>query len=148
MGKEKWLQSNAETRGFQIKGARLKNYLWKFFGEHVFHMLIDPFRGTRTNWLRLFGARIGKGSFFDSRCVIVSPYKIEVGNNCFFDQYVYINGTIKVENNVSVSSFTKLIAGGHNVRSRHFEYYDKPIVIKDGVFIGANTVVMGGGKNR
>lgn len=146
MQKDNWFQPNAETRGFQVRGAKFKNYLWKFFGEYVFHVLIDPFRGLRTRWLRLFGAKIGKGTFLHSKCTIVSPYKLNIGNNCFFDQYVYINGSINVGDNVSVSSFAKFIAGGHDVRSRHFDYQDKPVAIGNSVFIGANSVIMGGVK--
>lgn len=146
VNKEKWFQPNDETRGFQVRGARFNNYIWSFFGEYVFHVLIDPFKRLRTRWLRLFGAKIGKGTFLHSKCVIVSPYKLNIGDNCFFDQYVYINGSINVGDNVSVSSFTKFIAGGHDVRSRHFDYKDKPITIENSAFIGANSVIMGGVK--
>ena len=144
MEKEKWFQPNEETRGFQDKRVKRLYHSWKLFGEPVFHLLRDPFNGLRVKWLRLFGAKIGSQCYVSSKCIIVTPSSLSIGDNCCLDQYVYVNGECQLANNVNLSSFVKLIAGGHDVRSRHFEYKDKPIVIQDSVFVGANSVVRGG----
>ena len=144
--KEQWFQPTAETRGFQDKRVKRLYHLWKLVGELVFRLLRDPFNGLRVKWLRLFGATIGKQCYVSSKAIIVTPSNLSMGDNCCLDQYVYINGECKLANNVSLSSFVKLIAGGHDVRSRHFEYQDKVITICDSVFVGANSVVRGGVK--
>lgn len=146
MEKEKWFQPNEATRGFQDRKLKKYYHLWKLIGEPVFHMLHDPFNGLRIKWLRLFGATIGNQSYVSSKCIIVTPTSLIVGDGCCLDQYVYVNDVCKIANIVNLSSFVKLIAGGHDVRSRHFEYRDKPIIIENGSFIGANSVVMGGQK--
>jgi len=144
MEKEKWFLPNDATRGFQDKKLKKYYHLWKLIGDPLFHILLDPFNGLRIKWLRLFGATIGNQCYVSSKCIIVTPYNLTMGDNCCLDQYVYVNGQCQLANNISLSSFVKLIAGGHNVRSRHFEYNDNPITIEDSVFIGANSVVMGG----
>ena len=146
MEKEKWFQPNDATRGFQVKHAKMRYHLWKLLGESVFHLLRDPLGKLRNAWLRLFGARIGDQCYISSKCIIVTPFSLTMGNGCCLDQYSYVNGEVRLGNNVSLSSFVKLVAGGHDVRSRHFEYQDKPITIDNSVFIGANTVIMGGVK--
>lgn len=146
MEKEQWFQPNELTRGFQDKALKRRYHLWKLFGESVFHLLRDPFNRLRVNWLRLFGAHIGQQCYVSSKCIIVLPSSLTMGDNCCLDQYVYVNGECHLGNNISLSSFVKLIAGGHDVRSRHFEYHDKPITIENSAFIGANSVVRGGQK--
>lgn len=145
--KEQWFQPNVETRGFQDKRVKRLYHLWKLFGESVFHLLRDPLNGLRVRWLRLFGATISSQCYVSSKAIIVTPASLTMGDNCCLDQYVYVNGECRLANNISLSSFVKLIAGGHDVRSRHFEYKDSLISIENSVFIGANTVVRGGGKN-
>lgn len=147
MEKEKWFQPNEATRGFQDKRVKWQYHLWKLFGETLFHLLRDPLNGVRVKLLRLFGASIGRQCYVSSKAIIVTPSSFTIGDNCCLDQYVYVNGKCKLANNVSLSSFVKLIAGGHDVRSRHFEYQDKVITICDSVFVGANSVVRGG-KNQ
>ena len=147
MEKERWFQPNETTRGFQDKRVKWQYHLWKLFGEAIFHLLRDPFNGLRIKLLCLFGASIGKQCYVSSKAIIVTPSSLIMGDNCCLDQYVYVNGECHLANNISLSSFVKLIAGGHDVRSRHFEYKDNPIFIENSVFIGANSVVRGGDKD-
>ena len=144
MEKEKWFQPSEETRGFQNKKMKRCYHLWKLIGEPLYRLMCDPFNSLRVKWLRLFGATIGCKCYVSSKCIIVNPANLSIGNSCCLDQYVYVNGKCSLANNVSLSSFVKLIAGGHNVRSRHFEYYDHVIIIGNSVFVGANSVIMGG----
>lgn len=120
--KEQWFQPTAETRGFQDKRVKRLYHLWKLVGELVFRLLRDPFNGLRVKWLRLFGATIGSQCYVSSKAIIVTPSSLTMGDNCCLDQYVYVNGECRLANNISLSSFVKLVAGGHDVRSRHFEY--------------------------
>lgn len=47
--------------------------------------------------------------------------------------------------NCTIASFVKLVAAGHDVRKRTFDWVDKSIYVDSGVFIGANSCVLGGG---
>lgn len=93
----------------------------------MFHLLRDPFGKGRNAWLRLFGAHIGRQCYISSKSIIVSLCSLSMGDSCSLDQYIYVKGKVRLGNNVSLTSFVKLIAGGHDVRGCHFEYRDKPI---------------------
>lgn len=142
--KELWWQYNDSSRGVEYSEHKLRWCSWKFFGKYVFKLLIGPFNGPRVFWLRLFGAKIGKGNFISNHAIIVYPAAIEMGDRNSIDDYVYFNSKAIIGDNCQFSSFVKIISGGHNVRSRQFEYQLRPTIIGNGVFIGANSVIMGG----
>ena len=143
---ENWYQYNDASRGFQTTSVKIRFYLWKFIGETLFRWLGGPLNFFRVGLLRFFGARIGKKCYVSSKVIIVDPFGLTMGNSCSLDQYVYINGVVLLGNNVSVSSFAKFISAGHDIRSRQFEWYAKPIIVENSAFIGANAVLMGGVK--
>lgn len=144
MEKELWWNYNSASRGFTDRRMKMQYYLWHFFGRYFFKLLIGPFNGPRVAWLRLFGAKIGQGNSISQRTILVYPAALTLGNSNSIDDYVYINDTTIIGDNCQVSSFVKFVSGGHDVRSRSFDYQRKPITICNSVFIGANSVIMGG----
>lgn len=148
MEKERWWSYNDASRGFTDRKMKVQYYLWHFLGRYFFKILIGPFNWPRVAWLRLFGAKIGQGNNISPRTIIVYPAALSVGNSNSIDDYVYFNDTTIIGNNCQVSSFVKFVSGGHDVRSRAFDYQRKPIIIGNSVFIGANSMILGGGRNR
>jgi acetyltransferase-like isoleucine patch superfamily enzyme len=144
MEKELWWNYNEASRGFTDSKMKVQYYLWHFFGRYFFKILIDPFNGPRAAWLRLFGAKIGQGNYISPRTILVYPAALSMGNGNSIDDYVYINDTTVIGDNCQVSSFVKFVSGGHDVRSRAFDYQRKPVTVGNSVFIGANSVVLGG----
>ena len=135
--KEIWWQYDATSRGKEFSEHRFRWWLWKFFGYYIFKIIIGPLNGPRVAWLRLFGAKIGKGNF-------VYPAALHMGDGNSIDDYVYFNADTILGDRCQLSSFVKIVSGGHNVRSRHFEYQLRPVTIGNSAFIGANAVIMGG----
>ena len=146
MEKELWWKYNEASRGFTDRKMKVQYYLWHFFGRYIFKLLIGPFNGPRITWLRIFGAKIGKDNNISSRAIFVYPAALTMGNGNSVDDYVYFNDTTIIGNNCQLSSFVKIVSGGHDVRSRSFDYQRKPVIIGDSAFIGANSVIMGGQK--
>lgn len=144
--RELWWQYNDTSNGKECSEHKLRWWLWKFFGKYVFKILIGPFNGPRVAWLRLFGAKIGKGNYISNQAIIVYPSALQMGDENSIDDYVYVNADTVLGNRCQLSSFVKIVSGGHNVRSRHFEYQLRPVKIGNSAFIGANTVIMGGVK--
>jgi putative colanic acid biosynthesis acetyltransferase WcaF len=145
--KEIWYLRDKSTRGFTNKFDELRFRLWKYVGSVVFGITLDPFNCVRILILKLFGAKIGKNVYISRKVAIVSPWLLEVRDNSGIDDFAYINGSVVVGENCAIASFVKLISAGHDIRTRTFEWIDNLIEIDNGVFIGANSSVRGGGKN-
>ena len=142
--RELWWQYDDTSRGKEYANHKLRWCLWKFFGKYVFKILVGPFNGPRIAWLRLFGAKIGKGNFISNHAIIVYPASLSMGDGNSIDDYVYFNADTVIGNRCQVSSFAKIISGGHDIRSRHFEYQLRPVFLGNSSFIGANVLIMGG----
>lgn len=72
---------------------------------------------------------------------------VVVGQNCFINRDVYVRPFTTIGNHVSIGPFVKLIGDSHeisNVVKRAGKSTYKPIVIGDGVWIGAGATVLGG----
>jgi putative colanic acid biosynthesis acetyltransferase WcaF len=142
--KELWWQYDVTSRGKEYSNHRLRWFVWKYFGRYVFKMLIGPLNGPRVCLLRLFGAKIGRGNYISNHAIIVYPAALSLGRENAIDDYVYFNADTIIGNRCQLSSFVKIISGGHDVRSRHFEYQLRPVCIGDSVFVGANSTIIGG----
>lgn len=139
-------QSISEKRGFSNQRERIVYHLWKYVGRYFFKLLVGPVNGLRCSFLRLFGAKIGTGTTISNHAVIVSPGLLQIGNRVTIDDYVYFNGKVIVGDASSLTSYVKIISGGHDVRREEFTYVLKPVTIGKRVFVGANSVIMGGVK--
>lgn len=145
--KEQWYKRSASTRGFANKKEEIRFRLWKYIGSVVFGIVLDPFNCVRILILRLFGAQIGRNVYISRKTTIVLPWLLKIGDNSGLDEFAYVNGSVDISNNCAVASFVKLVAAGHDVRKRTFDWIDNPIFVDSGVFIGANVSVLGGGEN-
>lgn len=142
--KEIWWNYNDATKGREFSEHKLRWWLWRFFGRYVFKSLIGPFNGFRILWLRLFGAHIGKGNYISNHAIIVYPAALQMGNQNSVDDYVYFNADTVLGDRCQLSSFVKIVSGGHDIRSRHFDYQLRPVSIGNSAFVGANSLIMGG----
>lgn len=133
-----------DVHGFSSRKEQLQYHLWKFIGRYIFKMMIGPVYGLRRWYLRLFGATIGSGTNVSNHAIIVMPSWITIGKNVSVDDYVYFNAKAIIGDDVSLSSYVKIISGGHDVRDKNFTYIHKPVKIGKNAFIGANSVLMGG----
>ena len=145
--KEVWFLRNKATRGFNSKREEFRFRLWKYVGNILFGCILDPFNFMRIWLLRVFGAKIGKNCYVSRKVGIVLPWLLEVGNDSGIDEYAYINGKVTIGDNVSIASFVKVVSAGHDIRSRYFDWNVSHRIIEDGVFIGANAFVLGGGRS-
>lgn len=72
---------------------------------------------------------------------------IRIGTGVFINRDAYIRPQVTIGNNVSIGPFTKLLTDSHelsNVGKRAGKSIYTPIVIEDGVWIGAAAIILGG----
>lgn len=127
-------------------GHPAKRWLWFFFNILVFKTPLFPFYWCKVSLLRLFGAKIGRNVVIKPSVNIKYPWFLELGNNVWVGEKVWIDNLAKVQigNNVCLSQGSLLLTGNHNYTKESFDLMVKPIVLEDGVWIGARAVVCGG----
>lgn len=131
------------------KGAGIfKISLWYFVNALIVRASWNPFMGIKIRLLKMFGAKIGKGLVIKNNVCIKYPWKLTIGNNVWLGEYCWIDNIddVIIGNNVCVSQGALLITGNHDYTKVDFPYRNAPIVIEDGVWIGAKSVVAPGVK--
>ena len=129
------------------KGAGfVKQMLWYFVNAFIVRASWNPFIGIKVFFLKLFGAKIGKGLVIKNEVVVKFPWKLEIGDYCWIGENVWIDSLdhVKIGNNVCVSQGAMLLTGNHDFTLHDMPYRNAPIVLNDGVWIGAQTVVCPG----
>jgi putative colanic acid biosynthesis acetyltransferase WcaF len=136
------------TTGNYKAGPLWKVVLWYPFNYFVFYSSIPWPYGLKVRLLRLFGGRVGKNVVIKSRVRIKNPWRFSVGNNSWIGEDVWIDNLEDVElgNNVCLSQGAVLLTGNHDYTAADFPYRLGKIQIKDGVWIGAHSVVCPGTK--
>ena len=126
-----------------IKRVR-DTYAALFYNSIVTHI---PFHFVRLNYLRLFGATIGKGSALNRGTTVWSiPYivigeNVAIGFRCLLDA----RAGIAIGNEVVIASDTQIIAGGHDVNHPNFVPAPNPpdpVVIDDYVWIASRAMIL------
>lgn len=127
-------------------GIVVKRCAWYIINLLFFNNGLFPFYGAKVSLLRLFGARVGTGVLIKPYVNIKYPWFLSIGNNCWIGEKVWIDnlGKISIGNNVCISQGALLLSGNHDYRVDTFDLIIKPIIIEDGVWIGARAIVPGG----
>ncbi len=127
-------------------GSAFKKIIWYYVNIIFFKSGFFPFYGLKVVLLKLFSAKLGKGVLIKPYVNIKYPWFLEIGNNVWIGEHVWIDNLDKVTigNNVCISQGVLLLCGNHDYTKPSFDLIIKPIVIEDGVWIGAQCTVIGG----
>ena len=124
-------------------GGKLIRFLWFLVNAIFLQSKLNPFSGFKVLLLRLFGAKIGEWVVVKPGVNIKYPWKLEVGNHVWIGEGVWIDNLddIVIGNNVCVSQGAMLLCGNHNYKKSTFDLMIGTIIIEDGVWIGAKSIV-------
>lgn len=129
------------------KGAgNFKQITWHFINSLFIKSSFFPFMLPKVFLLRLFGAKIGKGLIIKPCVNIKFPWKLVIGDDCWLGENAWIDNldNIIIGNNVCLSQGALLLTGNHDYTLFNMPYRNAPIVLEDGVWIGAKSVVCSG----
>ena len=131
-------------RGFVVR------LLWYYVNLIFFQSRWFPFYGVKRFLLRLFGASVGRGVVIKPAVNIKYPWRLKIGDFSWIGEEVWIDNLADVEigNNVVLSQGAMLLTGNHDYTSPLFEIFVLPIVLEDGVWIGAKSIVTPGVRCR
>jgi putative colanic acid biosynthesis acetyltransferase WcaF len=127
-------------------GTSFKRFVWYFINATLFISPCFPINWLKIQLLRLFGAVVGKGVTIKPAVNIKYPWLLEIGDFCWIGESVWIDNLVKVKmgSNCCLSQGAMLLTGNHNYEKSTFDLIVKEIVLEDGVWIGAKSIVAPG----
>lgn len=126
--------------------SKLKQILWYFVNMMFFKSSIPYGSSVKILLLKLFGARVGKGVRFKPCINIKFPWKLSIGNDCWVGENVWIDNleAVTIGNDCCISQGVLIITGSHDAMRSSFDYASGSIVLEDGVWLGAKSLVTSG----
>lgn len=118
--------------------------LWKI---HVVFAVI-PSHHFRRFYMRLFGAKIGKGSSIHMGCRFNSLKKLRIGEDSIIGFGTFLDGRDKliIGNHVDIATDVMIYNSEHDINSENFSATLAPVEIDDFVFIGPRAIILPGVK--
>ena len=126
----------------------IKSYVWDVFVNKFFASYIVPYK-IREYMYRLLGIKMGKKSAIHAKCY-VSGNNITIGNHSYLNKECVIDacyGRIFIGNNVGIAYRCQLLTTNHDYsdgNKRTGKVFGADIVIEDGCWIGAGTIILPG----
>ena len=129
-----------------IKLNYIRLLLWKLFFSFLFRITPNIkifFNNLRIVFLKICGAKIGKGVMIRSNVKIYFPWNIHIGEFSWIGDRVvlYSLDKIIIGNDVCISQESYLNTGTHDHKKPTFDLIIKPIIIEDQVWIGARCFI-------
>jgi len=146
MNSRKQVDNSAYQTSIDIGASLLKQTVWYFFNIIFFKNSFNILSSVKVSLLKLFGARLGQGVIIKPAVNIKYPWKLQVGDHSWIGEEVWIDNLSEViiGKNVTLSQGCLLLTGSHDHARTSFNFLSQPIVLEDGVWIGAKAVVAGG----
>ncbi|MBX2977527.1 MAG: putative colanic acid biosynthesis acetyltransferase [Ignavibacteriaceae bacterium] len=128
------------------KSDKLYRLIWRIVSLFLFRPFSLPIFNTwRIFLLKIFGARIGKGSVIYSSVYIPSPWNLTIGKESAIGPGVQLHyGKTIIGNKVTISQRSYLCSATHKIDSINTPFISGTIIIKDYAWIAAECFIMSG----
>lgn len=122
-------------------------YLWALVELLVITNPLQISSSLRVRALRLFGAKIGNRVIFRPRTRVKFPWKLEIGDDCWIGEGVWIHNqdSVILGHDVVLSQETFITTGSHALR-RDMSLITSPVRIDDGAWITSRSILLGGSR--
>lgn len=129
-----------------IEAGKLKQVCWYFINVLFFKNTFNVISASKVLLLKLFGADIGTGVVIKPGINIKYPWKLKIGDNTWIGEDIWIDNlsSVIIGSNVTLSQGALILTGTHDHTKETFDFISLPVIIEDGVWIGAKAVVYGG----
>lgn len=125
---------------------KLKYACWLLL-SNIFFLTNIPYPNfVKVLLLRMMGAQVGHGVVIKPWVKIKLPWKLSIGNQVWLGESCWIDNIseVRIGNDVCISQGALLLTGNHDYAKRSFDLMSKPIVIEEGVWVGAKSTIVGG----
>ncbi len=132
--------------GFDHGRSYFVRIIWFFVNALVLQNPLNPLSGVKRFVLKLFGAKIGVGVNFKPRVNVKHPWRLIIGDYVWIGEGVWIDNLecVTIGSNCCISQGAYLCTGNHDWTDPRFSTITRPIVIEDGVWVGACAIVLPG----
>lgn len=125
---------------------------WYYVSLAVVESKYIPISSLKVMALRLFGSKIGKGVIIRPGVKVKFPWKLVIKNGVSVGEDVWLDNVERIEigEDAVLSQGVYICTGNHDWSDKGRSQNGMPVVIEDGVWIGAKSVVGPGiriGKN-
>lgn len=130
----------------EINAGRFKQVCWYFINVLFFINPLNPSSKLKCILLKWFGAKIGKKIIIKPGVNIKYPWKLIIGDYVWIGEKVWIDNLaiVVIGNHVCISQGVMLLTGNHNYKKSSFDLIVQKIVLEDGVWLGAHSIVCPG----
>ena len=137
---------NSFNNDWYKPGRKFRIFLWYVFNRLLINTFSPIPASIKTFTLKVFGAKIGKRVLIKPKVNIKYPWFLEVRDDVWIGENVWIDNLTKVtiRSNVCISQGAMLLTGNHNYKKSSFDLIIGKIVLEEGVWIGAQSVVCSG----
>lgn len=131
--------SRYDRRSFDRGAGRLREACWLLVRSLFFLPSWMPGSRLRCWWLRRFGASVGRGVVIKPGVRITMPWRLRIGDHVWIGEEAFLHSLapITIGANACVSQRAFLCTGSHDYSSAAFDLLTSPILLADGVWIGA-----------
>jgi len=139
-------QSNFNNHNYSPKANIIKRSIWYFCNVIGFKSSISISSRSKIALLKMFGAEIGNDITIKPCVNIKYPWLLAIGDHSWIGENVWIDNLVpvKIGSNVCISQGAMLLTGNHNYKLETFDLITGEIVLEDGVWIGAKSIVCPG----
>jgi putative colanic acid biosynthesis acetyltransferase WcaF len=124
-------------------GNPVRRFFWYFFNILFLKNSYFPSRRFKVSVLRMFGAKIGTGVIIKPCVNVKYPWKLRIGNHVWIGENTWIDnlGEVTIGDHCCLSQGAFLLCGNHDYKKAGFDLVVKNIVLENGVWIGAKSIV-------
>ena len=142
----KKVNNAAYKTSIKISASKPKQIIWYFINIAFFKNALNISSGSKVLLLKMFGATIGNGVVIKPAVNIKYPWKLKIGDHSWIGEEVWIDNLsdVIIGANVTLSQGALILTGSHDHTKETFDFISLPVVLENGVWIGAKAVVLGG----
>ncbi len=118
---------------------------WLRVWEQIYNIIINkiPSHTIRVAWLRLGGAKIGKGSSIWRNTEVLGVANIVLGDDSVIAWHCQVDARagLVIGDHVAIASHVLIIAGTHDLTAPEFWSISAPIYIEDYVWVASRALI-------
>ena len=128
----------------------MARFIWYFFNAILFKSSFFPSYSLKRAILKIFGADVGIDVIIKPNVNIKYPWKLKVGDYVWIGEGVWIDNLdfVSIGSHSCISQGALLFCGNHDYSKSSFDLMVNPIVLEEGVWIGAKSSSMSWSDNR
>ncbi len=138
--------STFDNRDYSPGRGFLVRTIWYFVNAWIFKSYLFPFYSMKKWLLRAFGASVGRDLVIKPNVNIKYPWHLSIGDNVWIGESVWIDNltAVTIGCNVCISQGVFVLTGNHNYSVSSFDLMVKEVILEDGVWLGAKSIVCPG----